>query len=257
MRSRNDQHLFAFEEFVMQQLRKRAERDSLVEDVFQFHVAAGNRIPDHNQIRPGLKIVGIEGLRYMDPQIAQEFGHGRICSGIRSGDLKASLLQHSRQRSHGCAADADQVDVFVFGHKNQVQNANVAAEITLNRYGGLQNFYTYLLFFNLQLRFYTQRERDVIRSYVSGLQAVRNRNIQLADNSHDHFLQRVVLIGGLDTVDHLPEDQATDVLQFACEFQLHQHAIDLVGFGAYIFHEQDGLIRLDFVVGAERGDKDG
>ena len=117
MRSGNDQHLFAFEEFVMQQLRKRAERDSLVEHVFQFHVAAGNRIPDHDQLRPGLKILGIEGLRYRDPQIAQEFGHWRIGSGVRSGDLKAFLLQHSRERSHSSATDADQVDVFVFGHR--------------------------------------------------------------------------------------------------------------------------------------------
>ena len=96
MRSGNDQDLFACEEFVMQQLRKRAERDSLVEDVFEFHIAARYSVPDHHQIGPGLQILCIEGLRYRDPNIMQEIGHGGIGGGVRSGDLESFLLQHSR-----------------------------------------------------------------------------------------------------------------------------------------------------------------
>ena len=37
--SSNDQHFFTYEEFVVQQLRQRTERNALIEDVFQFHVA--------------------------------------------------------------------------------------------------------------------------------------------------------------------------------------------------------------------------
>jgi hypothetical protein len=52
MRSGNHQNVFADEELIMQNLRHGAERNALVEQVFQFDVAARKRVADDNQIGP-------------------------------------------------------------------------------------------------------------------------------------------------------------------------------------------------------------
>ena len=72
MSSGDDQHLFSAQEFVVKQLRQRAKRNSLIEEVLQFNVSSRHRIADHHQIRPGFQIAGIERLRYRDSQLVQK-----------------------------------------------------------------------------------------------------------------------------------------------------------------------------------------
>jgi hypothetical protein len=48
----------------------------------------------------------------------------------------------------------------------------------------------------------------------------------------DHFFQRVILIGTLPAIEHFTEDHAAHIFQLAGLFQLHQHAVDLKGFGS-------------------------
>ena len=70
--SGDDQHFLAAQEFVVQQLRQRAERNALVEHVFEFDIAAGHGIADHDQIGPGFEILGVERLRHGNAEVAQE-----------------------------------------------------------------------------------------------------------------------------------------------------------------------------------------
>src|SRR4051794_25502981 len=92
MRSGYDQDLLASEELVMQQVRKRAERNSLVQNVFEFDVSARHCIADHDQIGPGFEVLCVERLRYWDAQIMEKIRHRGIRGGVRARDLKAALL---------------------------------------------------------------------------------------------------------------------------------------------------------------------
>jgi len=120
MSSGDDQHFFAPQEFVVEQLRQRTEWDALVEQVLEFDIAARHSIADHNEIRAGFEILGVEGLRHGNIQLAQKLGHGGVGSGVGAGHSKSALLQHSGQRGHGGAANADEVNVFLVVHiRNQ------------------------------------------------------------------------------------------------------------------------------------------
>ena len=114
--SGHDQHFFADEEFVVQQLRQRTEGDALVEEVLEFDVAARHGVADDDQIGARVKILRVERLCHGDAQLAEEIRHGRIGGGVGAGDVESALLQHAGQRGHGGAADADQVNVFFFVH---------------------------------------------------------------------------------------------------------------------------------------------
>ena len=46
------------------------------------------------------------------PRSREKIRHRRIGGGVGTGDAVSALLEHSGQRGHGGAADADQVDVF-------------------------------------------------------------------------------------------------------------------------------------------------
>ena len=56
----------------MQQLRKRAERDALVEDVLEFGVSARDSVANDNQVGTRLEITRVEGLRHWNAQFRQE-----------------------------------------------------------------------------------------------------------------------------------------------------------------------------------------
>ena len=116
VRSRHHQHLLVAQEFLMQQLRQRAEGNALVERLLHFDIPPRNRIADHNQIRTRLKIPRIEGLGHRNPELRQEIRHGRIRRGIRAGHAKPPLRQHPSQRRHRRPANADQMNVLVSVH---------------------------------------------------------------------------------------------------------------------------------------------
>ena len=50
------QHFFSQQKLIVQNLRQRGERDALIEHIFQFGVAARNRIAHDHQIRLGVKV---------------------------------------------------------------------------------------------------------------------------------------------------------------------------------------------------------
>ena len=71
MSSGDDQHFLAAQKFVVQQLRQRTERNALVEDVFEFDIAARHGIADDDQIGPRIEISGVEWLRHGNVQVSR------------------------------------------------------------------------------------------------------------------------------------------------------------------------------------------
>ena len=56
----------------------------------------------------------------------------------------------------------------------------------------------------------------------------------------------------LHAIQHLAEDDAAHAGELSCKFHLHQHAIYLKRFGAYIFDKQDGVISPGCVLRTDR-----
>jgi hypothetical protein len=84
-----------------------------VESCFQFRIAARNCIADDDAIWTVIKMSSTK--TYIDRN-AQGFEHGRhrgVYIFVRTGDAMSAGLKHSAQRSHGSAADPDQVIVHV------------------------------------------------------------------------------------------------------------------------------------------------
>ena len=79
----------------MQQLRKRAERDALIEDMLEFGVAARDRVAYYDEVWLWFEIFRIEWLGHRDTEVAEEIRHRWIGSGIGTGYAMSSLLEHS------------------------------------------------------------------------------------------------------------------------------------------------------------------
>ena len=76
MRSGDDQDFFAAQEFVVQNLRQRAERNALVEDVLQFDVAARDGVADDDQVGRGSRFFASNGWATGIPAIARKSDMG-------------------------------------------------------------------------------------------------------------------------------------------------------------------------------------
>ncbi len=116
MSSGNDQHFFAAQEFVVQDLRKRTKRNTAVEDVFEFHISPGDGIAHHDEIGRRLEILRAKGLRHRYLKAGEKIRHRRIGRCVRTGDAETALLEHSGERSHGGAADSNQMNMLVLDH---------------------------------------------------------------------------------------------------------------------------------------------
>ena len=99
-------------EIFLEQLRHGAVRQFFVEDVFDFRIAARDRVADHAEVRRRLQIFFAKSFVPADAEGIEQRGSGRIDVDVRAGDVKAALFQHSRDRSHGGAGDSEQMDVF-------------------------------------------------------------------------------------------------------------------------------------------------
>jgi len=98
----------------VQHLRQRAERNTLVKDIFKFCVAPRDGIPDHDEIWPRSQVGFGKRLCQRDAQRFEKSGHRRIGRGIGTSDTMAARFEHPGERRHRRAADANQMDVFGF-----------------------------------------------------------------------------------------------------------------------------------------------
>ena len=103
----------AYEKF-LEQFGQRAVTQFVVQHGFHFGIAARQRVAHHHQVRLARQIgFGVAG-HDLDLFGGQEGGHGRIHIVIRAGDGEALVAQGGRDRGHGRAADAGEMDRFDF-----------------------------------------------------------------------------------------------------------------------------------------------
>src|SRR5581483_10023362 len=101
------------------------------------------------------------------------------------------------------------------------------------------------------------RQRYIAPCDVTRWEPVCDRDVKVSQNLHDYFFQRIALIVSLNAVEHLAEHDSLYIFQFAGEFELHQHAIDLVRLGSNILEEQDCARGSNLVRSAKGSDENG
>jgi len=106
---------FCRQEFIVQNLRQRAERNAFVEQALQFDIAARECVAYDYEIRTGLRFVAAKAAR-RNAQGFEKRRHRRIGSRVRASDAETALLQHASERRHRRATDTDEVNVFFLGH---------------------------------------------------------------------------------------------------------------------------------------------
>src|SRR5689334_1984475 len=79
-----------------------------------------------------------------------------------------------------------------------------------------------------------------------------NRKIKVREHPHDDLFECIGLLGSLNAIDHLAEDNAANLVKLAGIFKLHEHAIDLIWLRGDIFKKEDSVFRLDLVRGSQR-----
>ena len=110
VRAGDDQRALAANEEVLQQLRQRAIAQLVVQHVLRLRVAARNGVADDDQVGLVREVLLRVARDDLDLPVRQEGGHGRIDVLVRAGDLDALFLHRGGGRSHGRAADADEMN---------------------------------------------------------------------------------------------------------------------------------------------------
>ena len=81
-----------------------------VEHRLHLGVAPGERVADHDQVGVRGDVGRAVGRPHRDPERLELGGHGGIDVLVRAGEVVALLAQQARQRRHGGAGDAREVD---------------------------------------------------------------------------------------------------------------------------------------------------
>ena len=110
VRAGDHQRALAADEELLQQFRQRAVGQLVVQHVLGFRVAARDGVADDHQVglvrQVLLRVAGDD----LDLALRQEGGHGRIDVLVRAGDLNPFFLHRGGGRSHGRAADANEMN---------------------------------------------------------------------------------------------------------------------------------------------------
>src|SRR5215831_18003313 len=86
---------------------------------------------------------------------------------------------------------------------------------------------------------HTERQGEGTSRSMPRRQSIENREIKIFQNVKDDLLKTRRLPGTGSAVQHLSEDNAPYAFQFPCQFQVHQHAVNLIWLGIHIFQEED------------------
>src|SRR5258708_33461976 len=94
---------------------------------------------------------------------------------------------------------------------------------------------------------HAKRQSNVLPRNMPGPQSISHRHSQVAHYSHDDILQRTAMVLRKSAIEHFSKDDTSNSGKFPSEFQVHQHAVDLIRSGRYIFDEKYGAVSLNFV----------
>ena len=104
--------MFAGEKYFFENFRHGAVRNFALEDFLEFGISARDDIADDNKIGGRCEMRSIERGKICNAKTVEECGCWRINSRVGAGDAKTFFAQHSGERSHGGAADSDDVNVL-------------------------------------------------------------------------------------------------------------------------------------------------
>ncbi len=110
MRASDDNRARIPEKVIAHSFRERAVTDLPLQDALELGVASRNRVPDHDEVDVRCDVLGSVSAERRDSLLDQEIAHRRIHILIGALDVVPSTLEQRRERGHGRAADADQMD---------------------------------------------------------------------------------------------------------------------------------------------------
>ena len=192
----------------------------------------------------------------------QKIRHRRIGSRIGTGNAKAALLEHSRQRSHRSAADSNQVNVFAslidlwttVSSGLHVEKHSVSSVVNLPHPADreetartvadsiISSFTVFAVTFkaartpkgNVILPRETCPDR---KPKATG--TPRSPTTRMIDILQNIGLIFILIILILVAIDHFAENNASHFIQFSGQLQLHQHAVNLIRLGGDVLDKQD------------------
>src|SRR5882724_1013333 len=121
VRAADHNGVFAWKKHFFENFRHRTIRNFAFESFFELWISASDDVSDDNEIGRWSEMRGFERWKIGNAQTIEKRGCGRINSRVRAGDIETGFAQHSGERRHGRAADADDVDVFCFKWTGVIQ----------------------------------------------------------------------------------------------------------------------------------------
>ena len=112
VRATHDDGVFAGKKFFFEDFRQRFVNQLAVEHFLHFDIAAGDGVANHDQVGGRREMRGVELGVVRNAERFEKNGGGRIYAGVGTGHAKAAFAQHSGERRHGRAANANHVDVL-------------------------------------------------------------------------------------------------------------------------------------------------
>ena len=116
MRTRHAQHPFVAQQRIRQPLRAGGIGQVAIENLLHQRIAARHHVADHEHIRLEFELLNTEAFDEFDALCLKLRTHRRIDVGVAAGDAIAGLFGDGGDAAHESAADAEDVDVFLFAH---------------------------------------------------------------------------------------------------------------------------------------------
>ncbi len=106
----HDHAVFARQQQFPHEFGQRTDGQAMIETKLDFRVAAFHGVPHHDPVRSVIEVGGAITLGNGDLVGFEEGRHGRVDILVAAGDLMTELTTKRGDRSHGGAADTDEMD---------------------------------------------------------------------------------------------------------------------------------------------------
>src|SRR5882724_575054 len=112
VRAADDNGMFSGKKNFFQNFRHGAIKNLTAKCLFKFRIAASDDISDDDEIRRWRELRRVKRGEIGDAKIIEKRGRRRVDAGVGASYAKALFAQHSGERSHGRAANSDDVNMF-------------------------------------------------------------------------------------------------------------------------------------------------
>ncbi len=236
VRSSYHQRIVARQEKFFQRLRERAVRNLIIQHRFHFRIAARKRIADHDDVRRGIEICGVETIVPGNAKALQQRRRGRIHACIGTRHAVAAFRKHSGQWRHGRAANSREMKMQrsrharTAGSKMSMRPSPLACSLARTPSGMV----------------------SMGRCVWPTGDAVNNGNFQRAEHAFAYFRDRHRAAFRRFGIRKFSQDDSAYAFKFSRLLQMQQHAIELIGFHSAVFQQQNRAARIEFPRRADR-----